>query len=605
MNEKIKIGSLINGRYEILELVGSGGMADVYKARCLKLNRLVAIKFLKKEFLQDREFVERFDAEARAAAGITHPNIVSVYDVGLSDSDKYIVMEYVEGITLKEYIEGNGKLTWREAASVSGQISSALSCAHKNGIIHRDIKPHNIIITTAGSAKVTDFGIAKAVSKSTIVKNDGNILGSAHYFSPEQGVGSDVDKTTDIYSLGVVLFEMLTGYVPFENSNPLALALMHSNSPVPEIKEDVPEALKNVVYKAMSKSKEERYQESAEMLLDIKNIMKGEAAQFASAPPRRASRVEKNLEKVSDSKNTKLINTICIAAIAVVVVIILVLGISFVSSWIGGGANEPENPNGITEGLEKDGIEIINVVNEKKDNAVESLEKQGFKVTVKDAVTDDETEVDRVIAQLPAAGSKLEKGEEVIIFIGKKTENEEDSDFLELEKVVGMTEAEASVLLESAGFKVSVEYKELSENDSDKDGIVLEQNPLGGEKLKKGSTVGLKIGKKAESEPESNQPENPDNTASPKPNDSDNTPSSTPEVTQAPPLAKTETVGLVVPEGAGEQRVKVTVDGVPVLEGTYSAGQSVSVNVSVESGKNKMVIFYVNDRVVKQREVSF
>ena len=337
----IKNGSVINGRYEILGLIGIGGMAEVYKAHCRVLNRNVAIKFLKEEFVSDMEFNSRFEAEARASAGITHPNIVSVYDVGEDLGRKYIVMELVEGITLKDYIGKRGKLSWRDSASVAGQIASALACAHKNGIIHRDIKPHNIILTKTGIAKVADFGIARAVSKTTIVSTDRNIIGSAHYFSPEQGLGGEVDKTTDIYSLGVVLYEMLTGTVPFENSNPISLAMMHRNSPIPPIENytaGVPEELCKIVYKAMSKQPADRYQQAEQMVSDLKSVLKGSEAAYAGSLAQAGAEA---LESIANPKNTKMLTTLGIGAIALVVVIIIVLSISFVSSW-----NNSDKDNG-------------------------------------------------------------------------------------------------------------------------------------------------------------------------------------------------------------------------------------------------------------------
>lgn len=592
MNDKIKIGSLIGGRYEILELVGSGGMADVYKARCNKLNRFVAIKFLKKEFLADREFTERFDAEARAAAGITHPNIVSVYDVGETEAGKYIVMEYVEGITLKEYIDRKGALTWREAASVAGQISSALCRAHMSGIIHRDIKPHNIIITKTGSAKVTDFGIARAVSQSTIVKSDGNILGSAHYFSPEQGGGGAVDKRADIYSLGVVMFEMLMGRVPFDNANPLSLAIMHSSSPVPEINADAPEELKKIVYTAMNKNPEDRYSDAYEMLEDIKSVLKGNPLRYTPDKPKKMSKTERTLQKAADEKNTKIINIICIAAIALVVIIILVITIHFVSSW-GRDGGEPEVTPTPTEavdnGEEEDNapVEVPDVLKRTKEAATEILEEAGFKVKSTDAPTEKESEEGKVIAQQPSAETMWVKGTEITIFVGKLSEP--DTNTLTLQKVVGMTEAEAVVLLESAGFKVNVEYRETS--DENKVDCVLEQYPLGGEKLSKGSTVGLVVG--AEKKEEHALP----------------TPSSTPNNSPTPsaPVAKRENVSFIVPGSAddGEKWVKATVAGVAVLEGTYKPGQTVNVSVSLNPGEKKTVIFYVNDKVQKQVELAY
>ena len=219
-------GRLLGNRYEILENIGNGGMATVYKAKCHVLNRYVAVKVLRDEFTTDGEFVKRFNTEAQSAASLTHPNIVSVYDVGSEGDIHYIVMELIKGKTLKEIINEDGALSWKWSVNVAIQIASALETAHKNNIIHRDIKPHNIIITEDGIAKVTDFGIAKAVSNSTITAF-GTTIGSVHYFSPEHARGGYTDAKSDLYSLGVVLYEMVTGQVPFNADTPVSVALKH------------------------------------------------------------------------------------------------------------------------------------------------------------------------------------------------------------------------------------------------------------------------------------------------------------------------------------------------------------------------------------------
>ena len=232
----------MGNRYEILEKIGVGGMATVYKARCKLLNRNVAIKVLKDEFANDAEFIKRFQIEAQAAASLSHPNIVSIYDVGNEDNMHYIVMELIEGETLKDIITRKGKLDWREAVDIAAQIAAGLAKAHANHIIHRDIKPHNIIITKDGVAKVTDFGIAKAVSNSTI-NAFGSTIGSVHYFSPEHARGGYTDEKSDIYSLGVVLYEMVTGKLPFDGDTPVSVALKHiqetPKEPI-EINKDIP-----------------------------------------------------------------------------------------------------------------------------------------------------------------------------------------------------------------------------------------------------------------------------------------------------------------------------------------------------------------------------
>ncbi len=276
------VGNVLAGRYEIVEEVGCGGMAVVYKAKCRILNRYVAIKVLRNDLKDDAEFVRRFNIEAQSAASLTHPNIVSIYDVGTDDDIHYIVMEYVEGITLKEYIDKNGVLNWHEAIGYAIQIASGLEQAHNNSIVHRDIKPHNIIMTADGVLKITDFGIARASAQST-VNCDDTAIGSVHYVSPEQARGGYVDERSDIYSLGIVLYEMLTGKVPFDNESPVSIALMHLQStPTPprDLNLSIPKIVEDVVLKAIAKEVANRYKTITEMkneLLSCKETL--------SAPP--------------------------------------------------------------------------------------------------------------------------------------------------------------------------------------------------------------------------------------------------------------------------------------------------------------------------------
>lgn len=270
------VGKILGNRYEILEKIGTGGMATVYEAKCRLLNRKVAIKVLKDEFSNDSEFIKRFQVEAQSAASLSHPNIVSIYDVGNEDGLHYIVMELIKGKTLKEVINEKGKLPWDEATNIASQIASGLEQAHKNHIVHRDIKPHNIIITKDGVAKVTDFGIAKAVSNSTI-NAYGTTVGSVHYFSPEHARGGYTDEKSDIYSLGVVLYEMVTGRLPFDGDTPVTVALKHLQEvPVPPISivPTIPEALNEIILKAMKKEVSERYDTAEAMNADLKNVLK-------------------------------------------------------------------------------------------------------------------------------------------------------------------------------------------------------------------------------------------------------------------------------------------------------------------------------------------
>ena len=276
-------GKLLGGRYEIIEKIGNGGMATVYRATDKVLKRDVAVKILRDEFTTDEEFIKRFEVEAQSAARLTHPNIVSIYDVGVEDNFNYIVMELIRGKTLKEIIlEEKGPLPWKWSVNVAIQIASALETAHRNNIIHRDIKPHNIIITEDGIAKVTDFGIAKAVSNSTITAF-GTTIGSVHYFSPEHARGGFTAAKSDLYSLGVVLYEMVTGRVPFDADTPVSVALKHMQEkpeePI-EVNPNVPMAVNKIIMKALQKDTNLRYQTATDMLDDLRKALKDPDGDF-------------------------------------------------------------------------------------------------------------------------------------------------------------------------------------------------------------------------------------------------------------------------------------------------------------------------------------
>jgi eukaryotic-like serine/threonine-protein kinase len=269
------IGKVLGNRYEIMEKIGGGGMALVYKATCRLLNRFVAVKILRAEFTEDEEFVKKFKRESQAAASLSHPNIVGIYDVGMEDNIYYIVMEYIKGQTLKDLIKQKGSIGVDFATNIAIQISSALDHAHKNHIVHRDVKSHNILIKEDNSVKVTDFGIARAVSSSTIT-NTGNVIGSVHYFSPEQARGGYTDEKSDIYSLGVVMYEMLTGRLPFEGESPIAVALKHiQEEPVKpsEINPRIPKSINDIILKCMDKDVNNRYNSMSEIISDLKQSL--------------------------------------------------------------------------------------------------------------------------------------------------------------------------------------------------------------------------------------------------------------------------------------------------------------------------------------------
>ncbi|MCR5402433.1 MAG: Stk1 family PASTA domain-containing Ser/Thr kinase [Butyrivibrio sp.] len=269
----VKIGMVIGDRYEVLEKIGTGGMSDVYKAKDHKLNRLVAVKVLKQEFSENENFVSKFRVEAQSTAGLLHPNTVNVYDVGDEDGINYIVMELVDGITLKKYIEKKSRLSVKEAVSIAIQVAMGLEAAHNNGIIHRDIKPQNIMISKEGKVKVTDFGIAKAATSNTITSN---VMGSVHYTSPEQARGGYSDAKSDIYSLGITLFEMLTGRVPFNGDTTVAIAIKHIQEELPspaEYNDEIPISVEKIVLKCCQKSPDRRYQSAAELITDLKKSL--------------------------------------------------------------------------------------------------------------------------------------------------------------------------------------------------------------------------------------------------------------------------------------------------------------------------------------------
>lgn len=268
-------GQILGNRYLLLEKIGGGGMAVVYKAKCTFLNRFVAIKMLRSEFTNDEEFVKRFKVEAQAVASLSHPNVVSIYDVGHHDDMHYIVMEYVDGMTLKEFINKHGAINWQDAVKITIQICSAIEHAHKNNIVHRDIKPHNILLTKEGIAKVTDFGIARAVTSSTITMV-GSTIGSVHYFSPEQARGGFIDEKSDLYSLGIALYEMVTGRVPFDGDTPVSVALKHiQEMPIEphKITPNLPYGVNEIIMKAIQKEQNMRYQSATAMLNDLNRVL--------------------------------------------------------------------------------------------------------------------------------------------------------------------------------------------------------------------------------------------------------------------------------------------------------------------------------------------
>ena len=450
-------GSVIGNRYKIQEKIGNGGMATVYKALDQVLNRYVAVKVLREEFTTDEEFIKRFNAEAQSAARLTHPNIVSVYDVGQEYNIYYIVMELIQGKTLKQIIEEDGHLSWKWAVNIAIQIASALEMAHKNNIIHRDIKPHNIMITEDGVAKVTDFGIAKAVSNSTITAF-GTTLGSVHYFSPEHARGGYTDSKSDLYSLGVVMYEMVTGKVPFDADTPVSVALKHmQEEPVPPIKvnKEIPFAVNQIILKAMKKDPNERYQNASEMIKDLNIALKRpeggfvEERNFEDSFTRRIPTVNvsdnRNENIKSDNEEEKPKGKLAtffynhpktkVASIIVLFVLIFVATLVITLTVI--NSSSPKD------------VQIPNVVNLTQEEAKQKIEQLKLKFAYKEEYNAD-VEAGHVISQDPQYinNYSVKEGSTVTVVISKGMEQ------TKVPKVIGMEYSKAESALTEAGLEV-------------------------------------------------------------------------------------------------------------------------------------------------------
>lgn len=484
------VGKVIGNRYEILEKIGEGGMATVYKARCNILKRYVAVKVLRDEFTTDEEFIKRFNSEAQSAASLTHPNIVSIYDVGQEENIYYIVMELVQGKTLKEIINEDGVLPWKWSVNIAIQVASALEMAHRNNIVHRDIKPHNIIITEEGIAKVTDFGIAKAVSNSTITAF-GTTIGSVHYFSPEHARGGYTDAKSDIYSLGVVMYEMLTGRVPFDADTPVSIALKHmQEKPVEPIKlnPSIPLAINKIIMKAMEKDISLRYQSATEMLKDLSMSLKdpegnfvkrnSETMQYTQRIPSLNEEMEEGKTRKTTEKKKKGLakyfeehptaKKVWITVIAIAIVALIPLIGYLATKLILDGGKAPQ-------------VALKDVKNMTVDEAKAAYKNDKVNIEIEE-VHDKEVEEGKIISQEPpySEGKTVDENSTIKFIVSLGTEK------VEMKKVVGMKFDEAKELLE--GLELEVEKIEETSKTIEKD-YVTKQDPEEGEELKTGDKV--------------------------------------------------------------------------------------------------------------------
>lgn len=484
--------NVLAGRYELIEKIGDGGMAIVYKAKDRLLKRFIAVKILKPEFVQDIKFVENFRKESHAAASLSHPNIVSIYDVGQEGNINYIVMELVSGKTLNELIKEEAPMDYRKAADITKQVASGLSAAHKKGIVHRDVKPHNILMTEDGIAKITDFGIAKAVTNTTIVDSGkDNVMGSVHYFSPEQAKGANVDEKSDIYSLGIVLYEMLTGKVPFDGDNPVTIALMQINEPVtpPSVfNHNVPPGLERIVMKAVEKQPKNRFDSADEMIdaldkMEVVNRVVGDSIYDGAEELNEAydnydnydtysfGREELNKEagrnKKSKGKGSKNKKKIAIIAAAVVVALAALVGIGFATGL-----------------FDKKDIEVPDFRGMTIEEAEDKAEDLGIEVKIGKYEFSTEYEQDQIMDQDPNHGEMVAKGDTVTVDISKGGERGV------IPNLIGKSEEDAKKMIEDYGFELgTVKEKESHEEK----GTVIEQDPSAGSEGKQGDTINITI----------------------------------------------------------------------------------------------------------------
>ena len=524
----LELGTMLSGRYEVLKRVGSGGMADVYMAKDHKLNRNVAVKVLKSEYVEDEKFLKKFETEAQAVARLSHPNIVNIYDVGMEDGINYIVMELAEGITLKEYIRKKGYLSPKETVEISTQIASAISHAHKNHIIHRDIKPQNILVSDTGIIKVTDFGIAKATSSNTVTST-ATAMGSVHYISPEQAKGRFCDEKSDIYSLGITMYEMVTGHVPFDHENGVTIALMHLQNeitPPSQIRDGIPDSLEKIILKCTMKKPEERYQTADDLIADLRLVFEDTSGGYVGVvpaiddsptimidqneltqrinAPKKDQKIQQEEPLKDEEQNAYLdeddeeesgmnskIEKLVIVLAAVVGAIILISIIVFVVKSSGvfkSGKSTTTTSIGTTaesNDTESKKYTVDNYIGMSLSAAREKIDGK-FKIKVEEEYSADYAK-GLVIRQDPESDTELEEGKTLTLVVSKGTRTE---DKVSVPGVVGKRESSAKSELEAAGLKVSVKTKYSTDVAK---GKVISQSPGSGNQVTKNSTVVITV----------------------------------------------------------------------------------------------------------------
>lgn len=546
----VKDGIFLGKRYEVLSKVGAGGMADVYKGKDHMLNRYVAIKVLKKEYKEDENFVRKFRSEAQAAAGLMNPNIVNVYDVGEDRGLYYMVMELVEGITLKDYIERKGRLSHKEVISIAIQMCTGIGAAHNAQIIHRDIKPQNIIISRDGKVKVTDFGIAKATTSNTI---SSNAMGSVHYTSPEQARGGFSDAKSDIYSIGITLFEMVTGEVPFDGESTVAVAIKHLQeeiTPPSEVVPDIPYSLEQIILKCTQKNAERRYSSTTELIQDLKRSLVDPDGDFVVIPPlRNADTViisDKELDDIRSSydedeydedeydedeygydddeyeddeygdedydeeydeeeedeydskrgrkgRNSEAVNPRMNKIMKILTIVVVVIIVFILIFTIGKAAGLFKfGPSINTEENDSSKVKVPNVVGMTEDEAKEALKKKGLGMKVVAREESKKYEKGTVSEQKTEAGKKVKKNSTVEVVVS----SELVGDKIQVPDVSGMSEDDAQRALEDEGLKVGT--SDFVYDDNVAEGDVIGTTPSAGAEVTKDTEIIMKVSKGAE-----------------------------------------------------------------------------------------------------------
>lgn len=628
------IGKVINERYELLELIGSGGMAAVYKGFDRLMNRNVAFKILKNSLKDDDEIVEKFSAEAKASAGLSHQNIVTIYDVGQYEGLSFIVMECIDGTTLKEYIKEHKPVEWRTACEIAMQIADALAAAHEHGIVHRDIKPHNILINKENVAKVADFGIASAVSSETLVAG-GSAMGSVYYISPEQARGGYVDATSDIYSLGVVLYEMLTGALPIDGDNAVSIALKKlETEPInPKvINLDIPQELDAIVMKAIAREQHVRYKSANELIQDLKRLLNPDSMHTVVAT-RRANqtseiRKKKNIEKKEENKKKSSFNPIIASVILLVMLAVGtyilmtggtkeqtvpdLLGKTLVEAleMVEGteftidegaivyeestevekgriisqkpGANQTVKKNNkitltISSGKVAEKVIVPSVEGKEIESVKDLLVAKNLKYKIVE-VEGNEEDLDKVLKQSPKAGDEVNEGKIITLHVCKTVKEKEK---VEVPSLKGLTKEQAEKKLTDEGLKLGEVKKEKSEKTKD---TVISQSPESGESVEIGSTVDIVISAEDAQTPGGSESEGSGNT--------------TDEV-------KRKTLTVSFPEGSGENiHVVVKANGKEIHNKTHAKSEG-KVDILVESRSDATVEVYMDNVLVVRKIIEF